>query len=377
MCQSVFPRSNRTAFFVLLVAIGHHATERADAGLGRWLTSAVAGGKIGAGELIMRAIIAVVAFMLALAAVGSLTVRRVAADPPLIGISSAFGPIGTVIEVSHLSWTVDTEIRLYAAFSTDQHAGYTGSEEFIGPIAVTRSNAEGQWTASIDTASISGLEVGGQPGYIFIRAEGDMPPYMQSFQVQHFIVTYDGQRPPGSGAIEVAFAMAEGELADLAVWGHRRVGGTHFTSSYGLVPVSFEPTIPSVGDGEFEIVAVTNGGHEPIGPNTVDVTGARLCLNPSCHPSAPIIEVHSAFRVTVQNAEIVEANIALGSLPDPVAPAQEAAIDALATNAPPSDNGRAGLIAGASALLAVLVVGAAAVGYRRATAGGRTRAAKL
>ena len=332
------------------------------------LTSVVAGERIMRTESTMKYLIPPVGFALAML----VTLVSVAFNSGVLAKGSALaftpesGSADQVVSVWSQGWIENAEVRLFAGFATSQLTAYSAELEYVGPFDVLRSDGEGSWETTFSPDSIPGLEIPAEPGYLVVRADSDeLPPYMESSNTRTFIVTSNGQRPPGSGAIEVTFAMAEGELADLAVWGHRRVGGTHFTSSYGLIPVSFEPTISSVGDGEYEIVAVTNGGHEPIGPNTVDVTGARLCLNPSCHPSAPIIQVHSAFRVTVDNAEIVEANVVLGRLPDEMALRQEPEIDALAMSAPP-DDGRAELIAGASVLLAVLVAGTVVLGHRRA-----------
>lgn len=317
----------------------------------------------------MRALLLPVATVLALA--GALLLGTSENDAyakgTAIGFTPDAGPAHEEVMVSGGSWPENTEVRLFAAFSPLTVGGYPRAEEFVGPFEIVRSDTEGRWDALFVPDTIVGLSLPREPGYLIVRAESDdLPLYLEAANSNHFVLTVDGQRPPGSGAIDVAFTMAEGGSADLAVWGYRSVGRTDFTSSYGLVPISFEPTIPSVGDGEYEIVIVTNGGHEPIGPNTVDVTGARLCLNPSCHPSAPIIEVHSAYRVTVQNAEVVEANIVLGSLPDPLVPPQDPEIKPLLVSAP-EDDGRAGLIAGASVLLAVLLAGAATLGYRRVT----------
>ena len=333
------------------------------------LTSVVAGERIVADHNAMKYLLpSVVALAMLVTLVSVAFNSGVLAKGSALAFTPESGSADQVVSVWSQGWIENAEVRLFAGFATSQLTAYSAELEYVGPFDVLRSDGEGSWETTFSPDSIPGLEIPAEPGYLVVRADSDeLPPYMESSNTRTFIVTSNGQRPPGSGAIEVTFAMAEGELADLAVWGHRRVGGTHFTSSYGLIPVSFEPTISSVGDGEYEIVAVTNGGHEPIGPNTVDVTGARLCLNPSCHPSAPIIQVHSAFRVTVENAEIVEANIVLGLLSDRTAPRQEPAVEALVTNASPDDNGHASLIFGAGVLLALLVVGAAAVGYRRAT----------
>ena len=310
----------------------------------------------------------VVALALLVTLVPGASPNAVLAKGPALAFTPESGSAEQEVSVRSQGWIENVEVRLFAGFATTQQEAFSATLDYVGPFEVLRSDNEGHWETTFSPASIPGLELAVEPGFLIVRADSDeLPSYLQSFNARTFIVTAKGQRPAGSGAIDVSLDMAEGEHAELGLWGWRRAGEGNFTTSYGLVPVSFEPTISSVGDGEYEIVVVTDGGHEPIGPNTVDVTGARLCLNPSCHPSAPIIQVHSAFRVTVENAEIVEANIVLGLLSDRTAPRQEPAVEALVTNASPDDNGHASLIFGAGVLLALLVVGAAAVGYRRAT----------
>ena len=282
----------------------------------------------------------------------------------VIAFTPDAGPIGDEMTVWSDAWPAATEVELYAAFSSDSSEGYSGSAEFVGPIAVVTSDDDGHWEATIQPDTIANLDIPNVPGYLFLRADSEgLPPFLQSFTVSHFIVTVDGQRPAGSGEIEVSLSMAEGEYADLALWGSRLVGGSHFTTGYGLVPVPFEPTMSSLRDGEYEIVAVTNGGHEPIGPNTVDVSGARLCLNPACG-DAPIVQVHSAFRVRVKNAQVVEADVLLGRLPDPEG---GPSVNALAAFTNQEDSGRTALIVGTSVLLTLFVLGVAAFRLRGAT----------
>ena len=135
-----------------------------------------------------------------------------------------------------------------------------------------------------------------------------------------------------------------------------------------MIPIPFETTIGSLRDGEWEIVAMTRAGSEPIGEWTYDLGGVSLCFNPSCAAGTPIVQVHSAFRVTVENAQIVEANVVLGTLPSDGSPTQqEPSVDALVATAPLSEDGANSLIVGASVLLAVLVAGVAVLGYRRTT----------
>ena len=332
------------------------------------LTSVVAGERIVADHNAMKYLLpSVVALAMLVTLVSVAFNSGVLAKGSALAFTPESGSADQVVSVWSQGWIENAEVRLFAGFATSQLTAYSAELEYVGPFDVLRSDGEGSWETTFSPDSIPGLEIPAEPGYLVVRADSDeLPPYMESSNTRTFIVTSNGQRPSGSGEIDVSLS-AKGLSADLGLFGWRRVGAADFTSIYGLVPIPFEPTICCLGDGEYEIVAVTDGGHEPIGPNTVDVTGARLCLNPSCHPSAPIIQVHSAFRVTVDNAEIVEANVVLGRLPDEMTLRQEPEIDALAMSAPP-DDGRAELIAGASVLLAVLVVGVAAVAYRR-TAG--------
>ena len=270
------------------------------------------------------------------------------------------------VSVWSQGWIENAEVRLFAGFATSQLTAYSAALEYVGPFEVLRSDEEGHWETTFRPDSIRGLELQDEPGFLIVRADSDdLPLYMRNSNARTFIVTANGQRPSGSGQINVSLSFAPGYDADLSLWGWRRAGAGDFTTPYGLVPIPFEPTICCLSDGEYEITAITTGLHEPVGPGAVNVGVARLCLNADC--TAGSAAVHSAFRVTVENAEIVEAKVVLGRLPDQTAPQQEPEIDALAMSAPP-DGGRAGLIAGASVLLSVLVVGAAAAAYRRATA---------
>ena len=150
-------------------------------------------------------------------------------------------------------------------------------------------------------------------------------------------------------------------------FGWRRADAPWFFSPYGVIPVPFETTIGSLNDGEWEIVAMTRAGSEPIGEGTYDLGEASLCFNPSCAEGTPIVQVHSALRVTIENAQIVEANVVLGTLHDDGAgTGQEPRIDPLVAISPPSEDDNTSLIVGASALLAILFVGTVILGQRRA-----------
>ena len=135
-----------------------------------------------------------------------------------------------------------------------------------------------------------------------------------------------------------------------------------------MIPFPFETIIGSLRDGEWEIVAMTRAGSEPIGEGTYDLGGASLCFNPSCAEGTPIVQVHSAFRVTIENARIVEANVVLGALRSDGSPQQER-VDPLVATAPRSEDGRTALIiAGTLALLSILAAGAVVLRYRRSVA---------
>ena len=122
--------------------------------------------------------------------------------------------------------------------------------------------------------------------------------------------------------------------------------------------------IGNLADGEWEIVAMTRAGSEPVGEGTYDLGETPLCFNPSCAEGTPIVQVHSAFRVTVENAQIVEANVVLGALRSDELPQQER-VDPLVVTVPSSEDGRTALIAGASVLLAILAAGTVLLRYRR------------
>ena len=80
----------------------------------------------------------------------------------------------------------------------------------------------------------------------------------------------------------------------------------------------------------------------------------------------PCFQANRLFvlNISVVNAEIARADIVLRRI-STVQPVDRA-IDALATSVSPSEDGRTALIAGASVLLAILVVGTVVLGRRRA-----------
>ena len=228
-----------------------------------------------------------------------------------------------------------------------------------------RSDSAGVWQTQLATDDIPGLAPPGEPGFLFFRADSDdLPAFLEGNAID-FVVEHEGLRPAGSGEIRLSIALASGDSVESAVFGWRHAGAPWFFSPYGMVPYPFETTITRLKDGEWEIVAMTSGGSEPIGEATYDLGEASLCFNPSCAEGTPIVQVHSAFRVTIENAQIVEANVVLGTLRSDGSPQQER-VDPLVATAPPSEDGRTAFIAGASVLLAVLVAGTVVLGRRRA-----------
>ena len=312
----------------------------------------------------MKALVLLVAFIV-------LTVlvppgRDAAAKGAPVGISPDSGELGTVVEVWSESWPPDTEVRLYAAFTTSAAERYPGPSEYVGPIRIVRSDADGVWQTQLATDDIPGLAPPGEPGFLFFRADSDDLPAFLEGNATDFVVEHQGLRPPGSGEIRLSIALASGGSVPAGVFGWRRADAPWFFSPYGVIPVPFETTISSLADGEWEIVAMTRAGSEPIGEGTYDLGGASLCFNPSCAGGTPIVQVHSAFRVTIENAQIVEANVVLGTLRSDEPPAQqEPMVDPLVATVPPSEDGRTALIAGASVLLAILAAGTVLLRYRR------------
>ena len=311
----------------------------------------------------MRALVLVAVFIV-LASLAPLG-RDAAAKGAPVGISPDSGELGTVVQVWSESWPPDTEVRLYAAFTTSAAERYPGPSEYFGPIRTVRSDSDGVWQTQLATDDIPGLAPPGEPGFLFFRADSDdLPAFLEGNAID-FVVEHEGLRPAGSGEIRLSIALASGDSVESAVFGWRHAGAPWFFSPYGMVPYPFETTITRLKDGEWEIVAMTSGGSEPIGEATYDLGEASLCFNPSCAEGTPIVQVHSAFRVTIENAQIVEANVVLGRLRSDGSPQQER-VDPLVATAPPSEDGRTAFIAGASVLLAVLVVGTVVLGRRRA-----------
>ena len=284
-----------------------------------------------------------------------------------VGISPDSGELGTVVVVWSEIWPPDTDVRLYAAFTTSAAERYPSPSEYFGPIRTVRSDADGFWQTQLATDDIPGLAPPGEPGFLFFRADSDDLPAFLEGNATDFVVEHEGLRPAGSGEIRLSLALASGSSLQTGVFGWRQADAPWFLSPYGMISYPWETSISRLKDGEWEIVAMTRAGSEPIGEGTYDLGEASLCFNPSCAEGTPIVQVHSAFRVTVENAQIVEANVVLGTLHDDgAATGQETRIEPLVAIGPPNEDDNTSLIAGASALLAILFVGTVVLGRRRA-----------
>lgn len=304
-----------------------------------------------------RAIIAVVLVGFACA---GLSGGHTQAKGGAVGVEPDSGELGTAIELWSTDWVPDSDVRLYAAFSTNQDDGYSGPAQFVGPIATVRSDENGDWRAALSTDEIPNLPPPTEPGYLFFRADSDgLPLYLENGNVTDFVVEQDGRRPAGSGEIRLSISLASGASVPAAVFGWRRAGSPWFFSPYSVIPVPFDVTLPSLGDGDWEIVAMTGAGSEPIGEGTYDLGTASLCFNPSCASDTPIVDVHRARRVTISDAQVVDVELQLGQDGDPN-------VQPPPVPAEGSDSwDTAGLIAGATLLLALLTVASYFAGRRR------------
>ena len=156
----------------------------------------------------MRALVLVAVFIV-LASLAPLG-RDAAAKGAPVGISPDSGELGTVVQVWSESWLPDTEVRLYAAFTTSAAERYPGPSEYFGPIRTVRSDSDGVWQTQLATDDIPGLAPPGEPGFLFFRADSDdLPAFLEGNAID-FVVEHEGLRPAGSGEIRLSIALASG-----------------------------------------------------------------------------------------------------------------------------------------------------------------------
>ena len=314
----------------------------------------------------MRAILLSAAVVLALAGAlmpgASENVAHAKGSP--IWFTPDAGSAHEEVLVSGGMWLENTEVRLFAAFSPVMEASYPRADEFVGPFEVVTSDEEGRWEALITPGAIVGLGLPGKPGYLIVRAESDdLPLYLEGAS-NHFVLTVDGQRPAGSGKIEISITFeSEQPRARSGGIGWRRVGSDSFHSPYiGGISLSGTLTTPMLSDGDFEVALSIPGDLEiPLGER-VRLTSALMCDGLEGNPC------YRANRLFVLNVSVVNAQIArVDVVLRPVAKVQPAGhqIDPLLVTAPAGD-GRAAVITGASVLVAILFVGTVILGQRRA-----------
>ena len=282
-----------------------------------------------------------------------------------IGFTPDAGPAHEEVMVSGGSWPENTEVRLFAAFSPIMEGSYPHADEFVGPFEVVRSDTEGRWEAQITPDTIAGLDLPGEPGFLIVRAESDdLPLYLEGANSNHFVLTVDGQRPAGTGKIEVSFTFeSEQPRVRYGGFGWRRVGNDSFYSPYQTgLSLPGTRTTSSLSDGDYEVALSL--------PDDLEISIGdhfRLDSGPMCDglEGVPCYRANRLFvlNISVVNAEIAHADIVLRRIAT-VQPV-DLAIDALVAIAPPSEDGRTALIAGASALLAILAAGTAVLRYCR------------
>ncbi|MEX0785149.1 MAG: hypothetical protein WD939_00790 [Dehalococcoidia bacterium] len=299
------------------------------------------------------------ALLLAFVIATSVATRSAKAKGSALGVEPDSGELGTQVELWSTDWEPNVEVRLYAAFATSIESSYPARSGLIGPFATVTSDVEGVWRTEVEIGSLAALERRDQPGYVVFRAESDGSPDELNEASTHFVLEHQGRRPAGSGEIRLSISLASGASVPAAVFGWRKAGEPWFFSPYSVIPIPFDVTIPSLSDGDWEIVALTGAGSEPIGDATYDLGTAALCFNPSCASDTPQVEVHRARRVTISDAEVVDVDLQLGNegesgvQPPPVPTEGDEAWDT------------AGLIAGATLLLALLTIASYFAGRRR------------
>ena len=283
----------------------------------------------------------------------ALPAQQVGAEPGLIIVTPDLGEMGTLVHLEQEGWEPGTPINLYASFTETGVVVHGDPFIYIKPAQKLVADEKGTWRADIQTADIRYLlgHDRSKPGFVrFQAAPADVPPSEQVPNGATFIVIADGVRPNGSGSIEVSvlgsLELGEGREALLSI---RRVGD-HFFRSKGAVTIPTEKNSFFARDGDWEVALRLPEDLSVSRSRSVRQLEAPLCgLLTRCPQELLFVQ-----RVSVQDAGITAVTFVI----------KEKSI----YTGSGEDSGRAELIAGASVLLAVLVVGVAAVAYRR-TAG--------
>ena len=292
--------------------------------------------------------------------------RDAAAKGGAVAILPDSGELGTQVELWSTDWIRNAEVRLYAAFSSSLHDGYTGSAQYVGPVATVRSNDDGDWEAQLSTDALAGLLVPNEPGFLYFRADSDdLPSYLENANTTHFVVEWEDQRPEGSGEILVSISSTEepfDENSPLLVWfGWRQAGRGSFQSPYAVVPVPFTVTLDGKADGEWEVTVLAPDGYEVVGNDgPLDTVRAAYCGYKLC-----ATQDLSIRRVTVMNAGKVEARFILQPIEEGDVAAGGSAASTHQEGGGATANDTAGLIVAASVLLTLLIAGGYMLTRRR------------
>ena len=209
-------------------------------------------------------------------------VQQAAGDSQAVFVEPAIGDVETIVEVSSKGWAANTPVEITVGFSPDRQAGYSGRFEFIGSVAESRSNEDGEWSIEVTLSDIDGLSLGEDPGFVFFKATSHLP--VTRTYVTDFIMEVDGQRPSGTGEILAMISVAAGATRQEPVgWvGWRRSGLGEFRIWSGIVPFPYEANIRWLADGEWEIAVVPPNGFSVVEDGEIEIVEAKFCYYLDC-----------------------------------------------------------------------------------------------
>ncbi len=273
------------------------------------------------------------------------------ADPGPIVVTPDEGEMGTVVHLEQEGWEAGTPINLYVYFA-EAGTRLPGSPfRYILPALRLDAGEDGGWSADIQTAEIRDLlhHDRTKSGFVSFRAtSADLPRDEQAPNVASFVVIADGVRPDGSGSIQIS---VQGDLEPSeepeASLSFRQVGDPFF-SYREAVAIPAEGISWGARNGDWEIGLRLPENLGVARSHSVRQLEAPVC-SLRCFEASLFVQ-----RVSVQDAGTSDITFVVKERPIYTGSVE--------------DSGRVALIAGASALLAILSAGAVGLGYRRATA---------